>query len=84
MRDSGCVQLREKMHLFALFLIAKARTNWLTLDSRTSSAQRQVLDLNTGPEGQVSNTLPVELLDRPKSISNIRLQSLTPRVRVRQ
>jgi hypothetical protein len=44
-------------------LIAEARTNRLTLDSNTSSARRQVLDLNTGPEGRVSNTVPVELLD---------------------
>jgi hypothetical protein len=62
MRDSGLVQLAKK-RAFALFLIAKARTNRLTLDSNTSSARMQVLDLNTGPEGRVSNTLPVELLD---------------------
>jgi hypothetical protein len=53
-----------KKTAFALFLIAKARTNKLTLDSNTSSARMQVLDLNTDPEGRVLNTLPVELLDR--------------------
>jgi hypothetical protein len=62
MQDSGCVQLAKKT-AFALFLIAQARTNMLTLDSNTSSAPMQVLDLNTGPEGRVSKTLPVELLD---------------------
>jgi hypothetical protein len=62
MRDSACAcNLQKKA--FALFLIAKARTIRLTLDSNLSSARRQVLDLNTGPEGRVSNTLPVELLD---------------------
>jgi hypothetical protein len=62
MRDSGRVQLAKNTP-FAPLLIAKARTNMLALDSNTSSARRQVLDLNTGPEGRVSNTLPVELLD---------------------
>jgi hypothetical protein len=63
MRNSGCVQLAKKRHS-ALVLIAEARTNRLTLDSNTSSsARKQVLDLNTGPEGRVSNTLAVELLD---------------------